>query len=334
MRDVIIRGDGVAAYCCAHLLNTAGFHVVIERADRRRLPAIMLGDSAVALIRDIFGQKDLFCDLPRIENRVVAWGPKAAQVTLDHSAVVVSEQVLLESLWSGQGDAEPADAESAWTVVTSPPLPAEAVEHRFGSRYAWAVPADLHDESGPAACWIESLENGWLFLIPNAPRSGWLLSVGGPPERLLNRSRVIAGRIANLLPASGEFPAYPRIFSPLCGSKWLACGTAAIAFDPICGDGTAHAIREAILTAAVIRAAANGSEMGELFSHYEARLTAGFERHLAQCLEFYRSGNCGPWWDSESRSVQDGLEWCARQLRDRREFHYRLDGFELHALHR
>lgn len=105
-------------------------------------------------------------------------------------------------------------------------------------------------------------------------------------------------------------------------------------FDPICGDGTAHAIREAILTAAVIRAAANHCETQELFSHYDARLTAGFERHLAQCLEFYRSGHSGPWWESESRSLQQGLEWCGRQLRNRREFHYRLDGFELHALPR
>ena len=105
-----------------------------------------------------------------------------------------------------------------------------------------------------------------------------------------------------------------------------------MAFDPICGDGTAHAIREAILTAAVIRADAKGAPAAELFSHYEARLAAGFERHLALCLEFYRSGAQGNWWDSEIESVQRGLEWCARQLRNRNEFRYRLDGFELQAI--
>ena len=335
MRDVVIRGDGVAAYCCAHLLKAAGFRVALDRIDRPRLPVIMLGDAAVALIQDIFEQKHLFRDLPRIEKRVVAWGPEAVPVALDHSAVVVSEQFLLDSLWPGlELDSEPADTEAAWTVFASRPLPAEAVEHRFGSRHARAAPVELKDDSVPSACWIESLEDGWLFLIPNAPASGWLLSVGAPSEALLNRSQVIASRIANLLPARGEFPAYPRIFSPLCGSGWLACGTAAMAFDPICGDGTAHAIREAILTVAVIRAAAKGTETRELFSHYEARLTAGFERHLVQCLEFYRSGHGGPWWDSESRFLRQGLEWCARQLRDHREFHYRLEGFELHALHR
>ena len=31
------------------------------------------------------------------------------------------------------------------------------------------------------------------------------------------------------------------------GSGWLACGTAAMGFDPICGDGTGYAVREGIL---------------------------------------------------------------------------------------
>lgn len=334
MGDVSIRGDGVAACCCAHLLKAAGFRVSLDQTERHRLPAIMLGEAALALIRDVFERKDLFRDLPRIEKRVVSWSPNSGPVTLDHSAVVVSEQVLLESLRPEleAGNDEPSDAEAAWTVFASRPLPTEAVEHHFGSRHASAAPVELKTSSGPAACWIESFENGWMFLIPNAPSSGWLLSVGGPAEELLSRSRAIAGQIVNLLPASGEFPAYPQIVSPLCGPGWLACGAAAMAFDPICGDGTANAIREAILAAAVIRAAANGSPTEELFSHYEARLMAGFERHLAQCLGFYQSGARGAWWDSEIESLQRGREWCAQQPRSRTAFRYRLDGFELSAL--
>ena len=38
----------------------------------------------------------------------------------------------------------------------------------------------------------------------------------------------------------------------MCGPGWLSCGTAALSFDPICGDGTGHAVREGILAAAVI----------------------------------------------------------------------------------
>ena len=45
---------------------------------------------------------------------------------------------------------------------------------------ASAVPVTLKENSDPARCWIESLEDGWLFLIP-----GWLLAVGAPAEALL-----------------------------------------------------------------------------------------------------------------------------------------------------
>ncbi len=38
-----------------------------------------------------------------------------------------------------------------------------------------------------------------------------------------------------------------------------------MAFDPICGDGTAHAIREAILAAAVIRALARGDPVNDFY---------------------------------------------------------------------
>ena len=93
---------------------------------------------------------------------------------------------------------------------------------------------------------------------------GWLLAVGAPAEALLAKSRVIAHEIAEMGASSGEFPAYARIASPLCAPGWLACGTAAMAFDPICGDGTAHAIREAILASAVIRALANGGSTERL----------------------------------------------------------------------
>ena len=87
-----------------------------------------------------------------------------------------------------------------------------------------------------------------------------------------------------------------------------------MAFDPLCGDGTAHAIREAILASAVIGAAARGDDPVQLLAHYEARLTAGFRRHLAHCLEYYTSGRTGPWWGQEVESVTRGLVWCDQRL--------------------
>jgi hypothetical protein len=105
-----------------------------------------------------------------------------------------------------------------------------------------------------------------------------------------------------------------------------------MAFDPICGDGTAHTVREAILASAVVRAIAMGGNAEELLGHYEARLTVGFQRHLAVSRDFYRSGYGGPWWDKELEFLQRGLEWCAGRMNEYGEFRFRLSGFELKAV--
>lgn len=322
---MIIRGDGVAAYCCAYLLTKAGFNIDLQAVDRPRLPVILLGDQALALIRDVFDQPTLFSDRPRIRKRIVAWGPHADPLEVEHSAVLASEELLLNALRPvvvpvrGQ--------EASWTIFAARPLPDPSTEHCFGSRTASAVPVTLKEGSDSDACWIESLENGWLFLVP-----GWVLAIAAPAETLLASSRVIANQVAEIGASSGEFPAYARIASPLCAPGWLACGTAAMAFDPICGDGTAHAIREAILTSAVIRAVVNGGSPDALMSHYEARLTAGFQRHLMLCRQFYQAGGSGSLWRAELRAIDQGVEWCISRLSRHSSFRYQLRGFELEAV--
>jgi len=330
--DVVIRGDGVAAYCCAYLLDKAGLQVALASVDRPRLPAIMLGDQALALIRDVFDDPGLLYNLPRIGKRVVAWGSHAEPLAVEHSAVVVSEEVLLTALRPALIPEFNPSHEAHWTVFAARPLPAQTVEHRFGSRVASVVHVTLNGNADPGACWIESLEDGWLFLIPTSPRSGWLLAVGSAPEILPSRSTVVAAQIAGRVATPGQFPASARIAAPLCGPDWLACGTAAMAFDPICGDGTAHAIREAILAAAVIRALVQGGDAGALQSHYQARLTAGFRRHLELCRGFYQSGGTSPLWRSELEAIDRGIRWCDAQINAGAGFRYRLRGFELEAV--
>ena len=90
-----------------------------------------------------------------------------------------------------------------------------------------------------------------------------------------------------------------------------------------------HAIREAILAAAVLRAAERGASVDDLLKHYQSRLLAGFKRHLSVCSQFYESGGTGPWWKVAAEAIRDGLLWCDRQLNSAGDFHYRLRGFEL-----
>ena len=328
--SLTIRGDSVAAWCSVHLLTKAGLNPALQRTARPRLPAIMLSDAALGLIRDVFEKPGLFAAAHRITRRVVQWGRNAGPVELDHSAAVVSERDLLDALEQGLAPRDfPADGKGDFTIFASRPLPTGPVEHCFGSRTACAAQACLRDAEDSATCWIESVAEGWLFLIPNSSSSAWLLCVGGPPETILQSSTLIAGRVTSISEPSAEFPASPRIVTPLGGPDWLACGTAALAFDPICGDGTAHAIREAILAAAVVKATSSGGNAAELIRHYEARLILGFQRHLAASLNFYRSGHGGPWWDREAEFLREGIAWCVGQMHTDAGFRYQLRGFDL-----
>lgn len=324
----MVRGDGVAACCSAYLLAQAGFSVDLESVDRPRVPVILLGGQALALIRDIFEQNELFANAPRIRKRVVAWGPGAEPITLDHSAVMVSEEEMLDAIRPKLAPSGAADMR--WTIHAARPLPAPAQDHCFGSRVAQMIPVSLQPNADPETCWIESLETGWLFLTP-----GWLLAVGAPSEILLGQSRVVEKHIIGYGghgghgAAQASFPAYARIASPLAGDGWLAAGTAAMAFDPICGDGTALAIRQAILASAVIRAIASGGNIADLLAHYRTRLVAGFARHLSLCREFYRTGGPGPLWQAEREAIDSGIGWCRAALADHTVFRYQLRGLEL-----
>jgi hypothetical protein len=330
---VFIRGESVAACCCASLLKKAGVPFRRESVSRPKLPAIMIGETAQRVLGDIFPEIDLFEGLPRIRKRVVKWGAQAEALALPHSGVVVSEQTLLNRIEpllarAPQGESAIPD----WTIFSSRPLPAPSEEIQFGSRVAAAATVKLKPGCDPEASWVEALPHGWLFMLPNE-ENGWLLSVGGDAETLLAESSLLASRILSVQGETRTFACHPRVAEPLCGPGWMACGSAALGFDPLCGDGSGYAAREAILAAAVVRAALDGAENGGLLAHYRGRLLAGFAKHLEVCAEFYRSGYGGPWWDEQKSAAEEGLAWCQAQRAGVSGFQYRLSGFSLEPVY-
>jgi hypothetical protein len=74
MSHVLIRGGGVAALTCAHLLRRAGFQVFFEGATRPRLPAILLSEPAQRLIAGVFDKQGRFAGLPPVRTRIVSLG--------------------------------------------------------------------------------------------------------------------------------------------------------------------------------------------------------------------------------------------------------------------
>ena len=330
--SVAIHGNGVAACCCAHLLRDTDIALQLFKSERTSLPALLLSPATQLLLSDVFEDGNLFRSFPIIRKRIVLWGKNAERVELPHSGLVVPESVLLDCLWPRVRPLRQSDPEhkADWLVVCSrSSLPEEGEQHAFGRRIATAAPVALSAGADSEACWIESLEHGWLFLLPNAPNAATLLSIGGEPSALLGQSRLIAAQIGRLTGPGVQFPAYPRIQAPLCGPGWLACGSAAMGFDPICGEGAAHAVREGILAAAVLRALAAHARPTDLLAHYSARLLAGFERHLEICHDFYRSACCSAWWESELARLEEGIRWTSAQRSFSGPAQFRLTGFDL-----
>jgi hypothetical protein len=294
-----VLANGVAANCCAHLIK----NIPIAGDDRPKIPALLISSATQALVEDVFERKEIFADATKITRRVVRWGDRAQTVDVPHEAVVISESDLISNLG-------PCGARTLACRVDS------RVDACFGSRFATAFPVTTPVRD---ACYIESLPNGWLFLLP-----GWLLSVG---EASLEKSELVARQIDSIGEPAGRFPAYPRISNPLGTNEFLAVGGAAMAFDPICGDGVGNAIREAILACAVIRAMPSGDPEA-LLAHYTTRLTAGFLRHLELCRPFYAVCS-GDWWISELALLDEGITWCRERLAAAPPYRYQLRGFDL-----
>jgi hypothetical protein len=312
--EVHIEGDGVAAACCARLFSESEQPFSSSKVVRPKLGAVLLSSQTVALLAEIFPSAELAAVGHPIQKRVVAWGEAAEPINLPHSALVISETDLLSRLWA-QVPRLLQSPTSGWKFLSSGAsgLPQQA----FGTRVASVARAVLKRDADQSACWIESVGSGWLFLLPRGENeAATLIAVGETPDVLLGQSRMIAGLIDALDGPPTEFAAYPRIAVPLCGEGWLACGAAAIGFDPLCGEGTGNAARQAYLATALIAAVREGEPVEDLLAHYTSRQMHGFLRHLQICLGFYQSGGSGAFWQSEAALLEQGIEWAWRVLKE------------------
>ena len=93
-----------------------------------------------------------------------------------------------------------------------------------------------------------------------------------------------------------------------------------------------HALREALLAAAVIRGTAKGYSLETLFAHYQTRLMQGFLRHLQVCLPFYQRGGHSEFWETEAAALKRGIAWMRSRLQDQQPARYRLVGDELEPI--
>ncbi|WP_292943756.1 hypothetical protein [Novosphingobium sp.] len=303
---VMGRGVGVAAAQAVLAENGSGFSAE-QGPQRGAAPVVMLGEQALHLLDSLFGAGRV-TGSHRITRRIVLWN-EAEPVAIPHRAWAVSGMDLLGALPFATDCPLPAPAR--FTLHAHAPGPAL---HRFGRREAAAAPVTLAPGADAAAVLVEAVAAGWLFLIPLGEDHAWLLAVGDAPEALLAASRLVAPAIAALGAVEARFETAPRVLERLVGDDWLVLGSAALAFDPLCGDGTAMAARGGILAGAAASAVAAGEDPAPLLRHYRAMLIAALRRHLAACLPFYQRGGSGAWWQEQARVTAEGHAWCTSQL--------------------
>jgi len=320
MNEARLRGDGLAVVACADILGRSGWKVAREGPVRPKLPSLLLNAASQHLLKDLFGRGDLLKGLHKIEQRVVRWGGKT--VVLPHQALAVGEEELLGRI----GEVR-AHEGGKYVIHGAKPLPDGVGEVVYGNRLAEAAEVELTKTAARNACWIEAVETGWLFAVCAGEDRAWMLAIGGTSEELLSQSELLRGVVGSVAAERSSFASQPRIGTRMTGELWLACGGAAMSFDPICGEGVGHALREAILASAILKAHASGEPWDVLARLYEQRLRSGFRRHLQQCRQLYLSGGKGAWWHEQLESVaDDGIIVPVVGGR------YRLEGFELVAL--
>ena len=301
------HGVGIAAARAVLAENAAPFSAE-QGPERGAAPVVMLGEQAVHLLDSLFGAGRV-TGSHRITRRIVLWN-EAEPVAIPHQAWAVSGKDLLGALPCAAACPAPAPSRP-FTLHARPPEPAL---HQFGRREAAAAPVVLAPGADAAAVLVEAVASGWLFLIPLGPQSAWLLAVGDAPDALLATSRLVAPAIAALGGVEARFETAPRVLQQLVGHDWLVLGSGALAFDPLCGDGTAMAARGGILAGAVASAIADGADPAPLMRHYRAMLIASLRRHLAACLPFYQRGGSGAWWQEQAAATAEGHAWCTRML--------------------
>jgi flavin-dependent dehydrogenase len=225
-------------------------------------------------------------------------------------SLAICQSTLLErisALVSGRTTVAIAD-ESEWTLVAAePPTGVAAERHEFGRRVTLSTEVTLEASYDSGVSWIETPSWGWIHLFPLGDRKGCLQATVLPPLRpgldevmdslLLHCSSMLQRSIVGRSGPVHIQPSFPTLSRHLTDGRSLRIGSAAVRFDPLCGDGTAQSIRTGILAAAAVAASSDFGQAPIL--HYERRLAEAFARHLEGCSSFYRNAGFGETWREE-----------------------------------
>jgi 2-polyprenyl-6-methoxyphenol hydroxylase-like FAD-dependent oxidoreductase len=353
----VITGGGVAGLTLARLLVERGYNVILGVGRRGSAPTILLKDETVRLLLDVWGIGiDSLPPSHRLSHRFVrsasehmvvsdvAWAMRAdaLQDRLLDQLSKVDGRLSIRTETHADAATE-AFGPAVWRIDTRGRMGAtggDATRSRrvvCGRRTIIAGHAVLHPSAATDHWFFEAVPQGWLLTAAiDRHRAVVQLMVPESTESpaVVLREAVAASRLAFEAVTGPDDPvsmwhAAPAFDDPWPGPRAIRVGDAVMAFDPICGEGTGHAIRGALLAAAAIDAIDQGADAAAMREYYAMRLRIAWVSHLRTCFTFYASLTPRSIWTSELDSLSDTLTAWNADLQPAGSLAFRLLGSRL-----
>jgi flavin-dependent dehydrogenase len=323
-RRALVLGSGVAGLTCAHLLAARGWRVDCAASPATPGPVVLISRLNADLLLELWQADEmLFMGAHRLRGRVVQWEDVAAPTQTVTPAFVVPVDILLARLADlarkmGVCSVAPAHVDPAdydWVVHAGGRDAVAEESIAFGRRRGVAASVKLTPLARTDRALIESVQGGWLFLIPQGLGRGAVQAVFSEQivdpraqlRALLARSRFMSALIEEIVGEPAGFAAMPRLAMTPCASRSIDVGDAAVALDPLSGNGVGSGLRSAILAAAVLEAAGQDAMPQACFDHYAQRLRKTMRSHVQSCIEFYGRAAHTDGWRAEIGMMIEAL---------------------------
>lgn len=324
-KRALVLGSGVAGLTCAHLLAARAWHVDCAASRAAPGPVVIISRLNADLLLELWhADEKLFMGAHRLQGRVVQWEDAAAPTHTATPAFVMPVDVLQARLADLAREAgicfiAPEHVDPArydWVVHAGGREAAAGESIAFGRRRGVVVSVKLTPRARTDRALIESVPGGWLFVIPRGLGRGVLQAVfsdqiANPRAQLrtlLAHSRVTSALVEEIVDDPAGFAAMPRLAMTPCASGSIDVGDAAVALDPMSGNGVGSGLRSAILATAVLDAAAGDPMPQDCFDHYTQRLRKTMRSHVQSCVEFYGRAAHADGWRAEIGMMTEALQ--------------------------
>ncbi len=300
-----MSGYGVAALAAAAVLGRAGIPFSLADAPSA-VRLLTLNRPTQELLADLFSQK-LLKGLATSGGRIVDWEQASTATRVEDDALVIDLATLLARMRDQ-------------IALAQHPLPSPAIRIMAGGR---ETNARLTAAPPLATCYWDRLqicveprgtgtlagqhvyagEHGWTFTAARLG-GGWfaqatvLPGVDAGERAAVSLARAMGLAHAGDIPVpDGWIDTAPALGSAVGPASQLYAGDAAVAYDPLCGDGCGHALRSGVLAAAVaVRALRHPEEAEQARGWYRSRLRLSFVQHLNACADIYGRARFAKQW--------------------------------------